>query len=602
VYHYRPMAQLPLLVEHGAIAWKLVIAAAAAVAIALAWRRRVRRVQLGGARTLWIGLVVAGLAAGALYGAGRLARSLATMDLRGPLVPAQLGELDLVSLAAATPGNRDAALGELEARFSRRYQRTESSLAQWQEVARLRGGCAAELRLRTAEDQIEGLAALARGCDDGEAAADALRALGFLDDAHALHPPISPWQSEDLEPLIAAGRWPEAAEQIARSNASLRAVARRPQTAITCLEQWVRGRAGAPLPARTEQEARDPLCAAIDALALSREAQALALSAIAAATAREEVPDSRVDPLATRAALGRQGTVPMLRALAWAAGAPLDPADGDGTATAEAMSIPMGARIAVDAAGLDINEAVAVALLAPIARTVRDDAPATRGFVLTHFWSAVNAMLRGDRATARAEARAAQRRDGSGDSRADRWQHEAGSLETALALRAGEPLPEDAEHHVGADPDAIAIRLGEPLGATRFPLRSEVRVSGPDLLEALRAAVAGDATQLDDALATRGLAVTTGTAQLFALWPRVARDRERLAGHIRMIAHGDTRGRGLLERIAYAALRRDLALLIGDQAVAGEWQGIVERDLAPLADRDRLVGLILLKLAWQEIL
>jgi len=602
------MARLPVLVEHGAIVWKLVIAAAAAVAIALARRHRRRRaavcrlaegVVTGAgpdhgagplARALGIGLATAGVATAALYGGGRLALSLGAMDRVGPLVPARLGALDAVSLAAATPGNRDAALDEIEARFARRYQRTPLALAAWQEVARVRGGCGGELRMRTAEDQIDGLAALARSCDDGPAAADALRALGFHDEAYARHPPGAGrgWESRaDLVAVVAAGRWQDAAARLADWRARLRALDGKPRTGLACLAQWLRGRAGGPaLAARIEHDPRAPLCAVIDALSLPREAQAIALAAVAGAGG----------PLALDAR-DADGTV---EALAWAAGAALDPRDADGTVEAASRSIPMRPRIALEAGPLPDAE-TAVALLAPGARAARSDPPATLGFVRTQFWTAVHAMLRGDLAGARAEAQAAQRGDPAGDGRVEAWQHDAGSLEILLAVRAGEPLPPGAEHHGAAEPDAMAIALGDVLPATRLPLRGELEVADPDRLEALRAALAGDASRLDELIATRGLEVATGIAPLFALWPRVTHARDRLASALRQIAPGRAIEDGPLARIAYAALRRDLALLIGDRPAAAGWQGIVDRDLAVFADRDRLLGSILLGLAQGEL-
>jgi hypothetical protein len=523
-----------------------------------------------------------------LSGAGRLARSLAAMDRRGPLVPASLGALDAVSLAAATPGNRDAALGELEARFASRYQRTPASLAEWQEVARLRGGCGAELQMQIAEDQIDEVAALARRCDDAAAAADALRALGFHDEAHARHAPGARSGSlTELEMVVAAGRWQDAAARLADWQLRLREIDGKPRPGLACLAQWLRDRAPDPAPpaAARIDDRRAPLCAVIDALSEPREAQARALAAVVA-TAGPADPDPQA--------------MSMIKALAWAAGAVLDPHDGDDSVEGAYASIPMRAQIALEAPRLDTEPQIAVALLAPGARAARSDAPATRGFVLTHFWSAVHAMLRGDHAAARAEAQAARRGDRSGDPRAGGWQHEAGTLDTLLAMRAGEPLPPDAEHHGSADPEALALRLGEVLSPGRFPLRSEVALPGGGL-EELRAAVAGDATRLDDLIATRGLEITSGIGQLFALWPRVTRDRDRLASAIRQIAPADGFAPGPLGRLAYAALHRDLALVISDQAAAAAWQEIVDRDLAVFADRDRLLGSILVKLAHGEL-
>jgi hypothetical protein len=460
--------------------------------------------------------------------------------------------------------------------------------------------------MRTDEDQIEGLAALARSCDDGAAAAEALHALGFHDEALARRPPArTPWRRQDLDALIAAGRWLEAGEQIARWPAEPPRLQGKPQPAVvlTCLEMWVRGRARqARTEAPSEDARRDPLCAVVEALSLPREQQAAALSAVATATLEQEDASARTAPEAAPSAIVGQRATPLIRALAWAAGAPLDSRDGDGSARAVLASIPMSAHIVFELGAADTNLAIGLALLAPVARTVRGDDTRTRGFVLTHFWSAVNAMLRGDRAAALAEARDAQRGDAAQDYRARWWRDEARALETSLRLRNMEPFPDDRDFPMSVEPDAVALRQGGlVLAAARFPLRTEDDVREYGLHAEMRIAAAGDATKLDARIAPRGLAVTTGVEQLFALWPRVVQDRERFADHIRVIARSDRIPRGPLESIAYAAMRRDLAQLIGDRDIAAQWQGIVDRNLAALGDRDRLLGVVLLELVRREL-
>jgi hypothetical protein len=415
---------------------------------------------------------------------------------------------------------------------------------------RLRSGCGAELRLRIAEDQIEGLAALARSCDDGVAAAEALRALGFHAESLARHVPLVPdpfsfSMHRELEALVAAGRWQDIAERLARWRTMLfRMRGAEPLLALGCMEQWVRGRTGQPMAAALHEDAhRDALCAVIEALSRSRSEQAAVLPAIAAAALGKTYPGVQVDPEVARSAAKHEHSVPMIEALAWASGAPVVPGDDEGSTGASFTSIPMDARVTLAPVDAGTSSVVALALLAPIARGVRDDAPGTRGFALTHFWSAVNAMLRGDRATARAEARAAQQRGVAQEVLANWWPAEARLLEIALALRAGETVPEGAEHQAHW-PGAIAIWSGDPVPATPLELR----------------------------------------------------DRERLADQVRRMARADTSSTGPLERIAYAALRRDLALMIRDQKVADAWQDIVDRDVEALADRDRLIGMILIEL------
>lgn len=538
----------------------------------------IRATPLGATRTLASGLAGAAIAIAALWGAGQVAlwRARAAADGAAHLVPAALGELEAVSLAAATPGNRGAALAVLEARFATRYERTAASFARWRQAARLRGGCGAELEARIAQDEIEGLAGLAHGCDDDEAAAGALQFLGMYREAKDRDRGV-PLARRHIESLIANALWDAAASWIA--NAADRD-ADPPATALGCAAQWFRWCAGtmrAPHALPTQ-----PTCGVIAALSAPQPAAALAAAA-AAALAAAAVRDVHVRQAAED--------------LAWAAGAP---SGQRGFATSDA--------IALHRAMFDPTHRVTVAraLLAQAASARDTFVPGTRDYFATLAWLSVRDMLRGDLRSARSWAWRVSRGipDASQLAPAElpprqRAQYDYGhALEVAFAVRAGAPLPPLAPGGVLTVPEiAEPAVLWDHAWRTYWSELPGHDVCGGQELERTveLAAADGDARPLASVLAGCRLDGSPVLAQIFAVWPRVRHDRDRLAELLRRLDLGPP-AIDPLAVIARGALRRDLARLAGDTQRAAAWQAIVDRHLATFSDYSRLTALMVREL------
>lgn len=537
----------------------------------------VHALPFGATRTLGAGLAGAALAIAMLWGAGQVALWWAgaeTTDGASQRVPA-LGELEPVSLAAATPGNRGAALAAIEARFALRYERTAAGDAQWRQAARLRGGCGAELEARIAQDEIDGLAGLARGCDDDEAAAGALQFLGLYREAQQRDRGV-PLARRHIESLIATASWETAASWVA--NAADRdtgpAVA-----ALGCAEQWFRWCAGT---ARAPHAVSPhPTCGVIAALSAPQPAAALSA---AAARAR--------DPRARQ--IGED--------LAWAAGA-----------SSGQRSFPRTDAIDLHRAMFDATDRaqVAHALLSQAASARDTFVPGTRDYFATLAALSVREMLRDAGWTARAWAWRVARgisvpEHGTSAELDDRQraQYEYGhALDVAFAVRTGAPLPPLAPDDVLSAPEITepaalwrdAWRTywnempghdvcGDPPGRGTLPLEQAVRIAAD-----------GNAQYLGDTLAVCRLGGSPMLAQIFAVWPRIRGGRDRLAEVLRRIDLGPP-AIDPLAVIARGALRRDLARLTGDARRAEAWQAILDRHLATFSDYSRLTALMVREL------
>ncbi|HEX3476641.1 MAG TPA: hypothetical protein VHT91_16560, partial [Kofleriaceae bacterium] len=200
-----------------------------------------RAIPLGRARSAVLGAAAAGLAIAALWAAGGVALRWARAGTgSGHRIAAALGELDALSLAAATPGHRSDALAALEARFATGFQRTPEAFALWRRVAQLRGGCGGELEARIAQGEIDGLAELAQRCDDDRAAGDAYQLLGLFREAADRDAELAAGD-QHIESLIAIGAWQRAGwwAGTQHDRPSVRSPA-----PFACAEQWFRWLAG----------------------------------------------------------------------------------------------------------------------------------------------------------------------------------------------------------------------------------------------------------------------------------------------------------------------------------------------------------------------
>ena len=87
---------------------------------------------------------------------------------------------------------------------------------------------------------------------------------------------------------------------------------------------------------------------------------------------------------------------------------------------------------------------------------------------------------------------------------------------------------------------------------------------------------------------------------VLALLPRITKDRDRLSAAMswRRLDF-DVAPRGVpFKFLTRASYRRDLARAAGDLAVAHRWQAIIDTHMSVLADRDRVIALIL----WHRLL
>ena len=540
----------------------------------------VRAIPLGRMRSAALGAAAAGLAIAALWAAGGIAIGWARIGAStGHRVTAQLGELDPLSVAAATPGHRDDALAALEARFAIRFQRTPEAFAVWRRVARLRGGCGGELEARIAQGEIDGLAELAQRCEDDRAAGDAYQLLGRFRDAADRDAEL-PAGDQHIESLIAIGAWQRAGWWAGTQHD--RASVRSP-VPFACAEQWFRWLAG--FTPASEAQARfpqgDPACKVIAALLLpdGRRARALADTAI----------DPEVEPMAD--------------ALAWADGAPRD----------AAAILPVG-RVALHRAMFDPDDRTTIAralLSGPAIDRAGDDR--SSGLLDTFVWLSVREMLSGnaDRARAIVETAAGEGlplRRTSFEDQARALRGHGHALAVAFALRAAEPLrpftPDrrrwatDPQQPI-TDPDLVWQRYQAMYWGALVGRQTCDRPGlGPatDLKAiVLRAARSGDGRELAERLAQCRLGDAAAIEAVFAVWPRLRTGRDRLADVLRTIDLGPP-ATDPLAVIGRAALLRDLARLTGDAGRAAAWQAIARRHLEAFSGYTALTALMVREL------
>jgi hypothetical protein len=108
---------------------------------------------------------------------------------------------------------------------------------------------------------------------------------------------------------------------------------------------------------------------------------------------------------------------------------------------------------------------------------------------------------------------------------------------------------------------------------------------------ALASAMRGDGTGLNDEYNELGL---TDAVKLIAVLPKVNTKGRGEAVDFMRALRGETltATRGPMHIIRTAALRRDLAAATGDAEGAASWQGVVDRHIAVLANRDLLLGFL----------
>ncbi|HEX4423377.1 MAG TPA: hypothetical protein VH165_35960 [Kofleriaceae bacterium] len=466
-----------------------------------------------------------------------------------------------LQLAAALPGSRAEAISDLWW-HQRDRPHTREMLAQDLALVELEQGCAGRAAWLVEHERYEDVLATARGCDP-DAEAHALARLGRYPEAAALlaqHPEALHDQLRERVVIeLGAGRWQDAAvaaERVAddldheAAVTPMYASINQPRSVqARCLAEWFRHKAG-------------------DAVAGARLAQ-LAITTGAAACALPaalQLPaEQRPLALATVLDKDRYGDHGRLaEALLW-----LDAGRDD--------NVDLGARFV--RSGID-----PWTWLAPLAIDGTTDGAADRDAAKRldslHGRRALHAMLFGDLATARSEASAI-----AGDVR--------DAIVAAIELHTAKfPIAWTSSHYAGLDlGNALATRNGQPRDKPFV-------IDGCDkaIDAALPAAIAGDGLAL--ATAITSCDQSAGIVEpLIGVAPRITTHRAELGD---ALDHYSSRSYARdplpFEYVNQAAFRRDLLRLAGATAAADRWQARIAAQAEVLADRDRLIGLLLWEL------
>jgi hypothetical protein len=446
-----------------------------------------------------------------------------------------------LQLAAALPHARAAALEDADWQLSD-APRTEQTFQQRLAIAELRDGCAGRARLLTDEGRYEVELATARGCDAASdvtalsrlgryvEAADRLFRDGALVEAHS---------AEAVIVAIGAGRWSDAA---------------------TAAERVADGLAAEPKDTSDSpflRQLRAEQIGATRCLSDFFRTRSPDVGAAAQAAAVARLVDHGADSHVTACAVARALVLP---------------AD---QRTAELTAIARAQYGAYDSDGIELARALLDA--ADVPRTLHDGlahdplawlAPPT----LYAYAHAQRALTLGDLAGATAAARTL--RDADADTRTE--------LLARIALRTPErPLAATFDWYTDLRlTDAVSIRNGT-LAARSMPDREDVA--------ALSAAVRSDGGPL----AARLLNINgLDRMAVLAVLPRATSHRPELAEALRLFEPHWVMA-DPFEVVDDAASRRDLLRLAGTPAAAEPWQRIILGQLAMLADRDKLIALLL---------
>ena len=539
----------------------------------------VRAMARGARRMVATGLAGGALAMAAMWAVGAAAMSWPTAaGSAGGLVPVALGELDALALAAATPGHRQEALAEIEARLATHYRRSRETFALWRAVARLRGGCGAEIAARIAQDEIEGLAQLAKRCDDSRAAGDAFQLLGLFHDA-AIRDDVATDSrkatpaEQHIESLIAIRAWGRAVgwavdHQGDPFEEGLPIAPR--EGAFECAVEWFERMRDIESADHVRELSpvsflrRDPVCPVFRALVTPENARAEALAQV-------ETSDRSIEHLAN--------------VLSWAYGAP---ASLSGV-------VPSAPELHVALFDPSDRMTIARALLSePADARTRRDSPALTELAV---WRSVHKMLVGDIGNARALARYVTTHpvwplSGPVDHPPSmlRDAHEQ-DLEIALALRLGTALPMESPDP--NDETELRASYAEMYWTPGRDACDRRELGDAGIFKHLmwRIASRGDARGLADLLARCRAHGAPMLDALFAVWPRIQQGRDQLAEVLRRIDLGPP-ATDPLAMIGRAAMRRDLARLIGDHHAVAAWQEIIDRHVSAFSRERPLIGLV----------
>jgi len=474
---------------------------------------------------------------------------------------------DPMVIDAAIPGVRDDALDMLARVFDTEIIRTPATVDMTLGLAGLRG-CDAEAVAFIQEGLFDGALAVARDCGSVQWQARALLLLGRFDEAAAIPGQDSRF-GELLTATIGAGRWAAAAAAVDDQMAAL--YRRRWPTddigpnldRLACIAELFRFHAGDPAAAeRLRERARGPTstCKVTAALLLPIDDQAAALAAV-----HNEIDDGVGSWL--------WQTVDLLLWTLRAESPEREPF------TSSLLESPH--RWDHDGWVDDRR-----AWLAPLAMAT--DAPRA------HAWMAVRHAYAGDWKAAHAEARMLHDRLTGDDWR--RFDPQELDLEIQLREAASplelDPFDDHAGYHQTNASDYAALRRGV---VSDHVVRELAQTADLESARAaVQAAVRGDGGPLA-AIVERGHGyLRAAPGALIAMFPTVSHERERLAAAMRV--QGAPSTSGVFDIMWSLAMRRDLARVSGDLAMASRCQTILDRYMKVVADRDKAIALLLLEL------
>ena len=424
-----------------------------------------------------------------------------------------------LSVAAAMPGTRGDALGELERVLS--DARTPHRIDQAIELRALRHGCASAVDMMFEEHRLEQALDASRRCELPAREVDALLLLGRYDEAAASTAMREAGTAQQrLTLAIATGHWADAAAAEPDHCASLLFAALANPSARAAMQSEV-------------AQTGDVRCSLLAAQLLPAEERG---GAVASITTKSD------------------GHVILAEALLQ-----LD-------RTWDADNLDGAAR---ELLGGDGGEA---SMLVWTARP-GDLTP----------WRAVFETYRGNFAKAQeiAGTLIAQQHDRVRGIEANRFA-------ALIALRAGKPVPREWLDGDSELPPQ-SVFTDDELGAT-FQLARGDGAIGSRGSYGLRSAMNGDGSRLHDEWTELRLADGT---KLLAVLPAITTDRDLAIDFMRAV-RGDSMDHAQppLGVIRAAAMRRDLARATGDADGATSWQGVIDRQMAVIDHRDRLLGLI----------
>lgn len=519
------------------------------------------------------GLVFLAIAAALSFGLLRFVGKTATSALEdrsfgnhGRAV--DLSNLDVYSIAAAMPGSRANALEQLAQDLKNHHYRDTATVRRLLAMNQRRHGCGGVYWWLHSAQRYEDALATAQRCKLDDGGVDALIQLGRFADALAVMP-------ADAAPrvagrvAIAAGRWDLAA---VHADAEAEAAThpddydddpqrrQRAQLRYRCLAALFRARSGdADAGARIAAAAAAPggeACALVGAQLLPAPERAAALET--AANRPVDTDDHELQILKYLAT-----------ALAWA----------DGMVAEHHFDSFYDPAMGL----LDVHSVEEEWLAAWAAPALIAAGAPLRAQASALGWTAVLLVLRGDLDGARSIATRlpvmlAAEEYAAVDARA---------FAAVLELR-GERADLPFIRMPGAE-DEVELRRGEDrLDNIGFYPES----CKDDYRAAIRAAQDGDGAPLGEVLQRCSTSWIWTHRQLLAVLPRITRNREALAEPLRYFIE-DIAISPPFTDVAYAAFRRDLHALAGDAEEAARWQAIVAAHAPVLADRDRVVALLL---------